>query len=148
MFYYIFWLKSSRGTNELTVRSYTKQPSQANVKEDIEEWCSSFGAWTHSENVCSYGWRQIKASMLPKNRREALKKFSAACKAWDIANLRKRVAMGLLNCPPFDGTKVKKYKCDECKDTGTVHLPPAFPRMSRSHTHVDCPKCFPPSKKK
>lgn len=143
MFYYIFWLKSSRGTNELVVRAYPGKPDKEKLEEDLEDWCKGFAAWVVSENVCNYGWKRLKS--VPKNRREAIKKFNAAYKAYEIANLRKRVLSGLLNCAPFNGQKVKIYKCVTCKDTGSVQLPPAFPRLSGSH--IDCPKCFPPRKR-
>ena len=144
MFYYYIWLKSSRGTNERSIRSYPKQPSQAQLKKDTEEWCSSFGAWSASENVCSYGWTLVRN--LPKHRRAALAKFSRAHKAYEKAKERMVNARLLLNVPPFNGTKVPKVpKCSKCNDTGSVQLPPAYPRLT--HTHVDCDQCFPVRKK-
>jgi len=107
MWYYLFWLKSSRGTNELLVRPYRKKPHQADLKEHCETWCSSFGAWTASADFVTYGWRKLSPRSLPRNRRDALKRFKAATEALERARRRYKIAAYLLACPPFNGERVK-----------------------------------------
>lgn len=107
MFYYIFWLKSSRGTDELTVRAYKNKPTRLMLGLECQGWAKHFGAWTASENLVRYGWRTVKPSLIPKNRRDAIKRFSVACKAYEIARLRKKVVQGILMSPPFNGMKAK-----------------------------------------
>lgn len=71
--YYLFWLKSSRGTNTKTVICLnTTIKSEIQIK--LEEWCSRFGAWEASENVCSYGFKQIKLPSF-KECQQKLKKI-------------------------------------------------------------------------
>jgi hypothetical protein len=108
MWYYIFWFKSSRGTNEMTVRAYCERPRQAQLKENCKAWCSIFGAWSSSENFVNYGWRSLPRRSLPKNRREAIKRFRAVYEAYERANQRQHVAAMLLRVPPFNGEKCKK----------------------------------------
>jgi hypothetical protein len=72
IFYYLFWLKSSRGTNEKVVRKFAYKPSNADLKYMVEEWASHFGAWDASENYLTYGHREVT---MPSN-----KEWSKACK--------------------------------------------------------------------
>lgn len=101
--YYKFWLTSSRGTDELTVRMYDRVPNKEELKDDCEQWASGFGAWTASENVCDYGWKRLKN--LPKNRKEALKKHTEACEKYHYWENKRKFFFRLLCCPPFDGSK-------------------------------------------
>lgn len=103
LFYYMFWLKSSRGTNQTLVHSYDEKPDNASLKSDVEQWASGFGAWQVSENALHYGWQEIKK--LPKNRKECLYLHTNAWKnrtKWTETSI---LYAGLLGCPPFDGTK-------------------------------------------
>lgn len=74
---YIFWIRSSRGTDDMTIRKVPKDTTKDVLKEILENWCSHFGAWHVSENCVSYGMKSIK--VLP--RRELLKKWNRVCKA-------------------------------------------------------------------
>jgi len=64
MWYYVFWLKSSKGTNDLTVRAYRARPHQADLRADCEMWGAGFGAWTASEDHVDYGWRKLSPRSL------------------------------------------------------------------------------------
>ena len=102
-FYYLFWLKSSRGTDEVTVRLYNEPQDKDNLKGDVEDWASHFGAWHVSENALSYGFKELRS--LPKNRKECIDKHSKAWKVRKKATDATRLYAGLLSLPPFNGQK-------------------------------------------
>ena len=108
MWYYIFWLKSSKGTDELVIRAYPQRPHQADLKAHCEAWCACFGAWTASEDHVNYGWRKIDPRSVPKNRWEAIKRFRAVYATFKLADDKRRKATLFLRVPPFSGEKVKK----------------------------------------
>jgi hypothetical protein len=139
MFYYYIWLKSSRGTNERSLRCYPKKPSQAQLKENCEQWCASFGAWSASENVCSYGWTQVRN--LPKNRREALARFTRAHKAYEKAKTRMVDTRLLLLAPPFNGSNMPKLNTPDLpvkrkKSSYQVALGVKKELIAKSYRHV------------
>jgi len=106
MKYYEFWLKSSRQTDEMTIRLYRETHTKEQLKEDLEAWCACFGAWTASENVCSYGSRLIPASQLPKNREDALARHTKAYGLFAKAKAKQRFAAKILAVAPFSGEKI------------------------------------------
>ena len=62
---YRFWITSNRGTNQSEIREvdifdYDEKQEAAEVKGWLENWCSQFGAWNHSDNVVRYGYEAIK----------------------------------------------------------------------------------------
>lgn len=103
-FYYLFWLKSSRGTDEKYVRSYDEKQIEENLKSDVEDWASNFGAWQVSENALSYGWEEIKN--LPKNRAECISRHTKAWKFRTKWTDKTKLYAGLLSVPPFNGQKL------------------------------------------
>lgn len=52
---YLFWIKSSRGTNSKKIVELPANLTKEQRKERLEEWCSGFGAWEASDNYVSYG---------------------------------------------------------------------------------------------
>ena len=65
----LFWIRSSRGTNEKIVYKYNRKPDEDTIREHLEEWCSHFGAWQVSENLVNYGYK-----ILPKVDKKTLGK--------------------------------------------------------------------------
>jgi len=52
-----FWIKSSRGTDKseiVELPDYCKGDKEE-IKCQLERWCSQFGCWEASENMCRYG---------------------------------------------------------------------------------------------
>ena len=70
-YYYKFWLTSSRGTDELTIKVYEEPQDADNLMYDCKEWASHFGAWTASENMVRYGCEEIKH--IPETLKEMFK---------------------------------------------------------------------------
>ena len=70
--WYKFWLKSGRGTDEQTYRwlEYDEKPAnpdgltraekQAEIKTELEQWCSHFACWEMGESVMDYGFKTVK----------------------------------------------------------------------------------------
>lgn len=56
---YRFWIKSSRGTNQSRVIILPDTWKEAEIKAELEEWCSQFGAWHVGESYCTYGFEPI-----------------------------------------------------------------------------------------
>lgn len=75
--YVLFWIKSSRGTDQKAVFEIPFDWSKDDIKSALERWCSGFGAWTHGENVVNYGYKSIKVL----NGRELEKKYDLVCKS-------------------------------------------------------------------
>jgi hypothetical protein len=105
--YYEFWIISSRGTDETTIRRYPSDMPQdeESLKEDVEEWTSHFGATQVSENCWSYGWREIKGRDLPKDRKDALKHHQKAHAVYNVAKKAVSRAANLLRVFPFNGAQ-------------------------------------------
>lgn len=87
MKYVLFWLKSSRGTDTLTIKKVDDKIAKSDIKILLEDWCAKFGAWHVSDNMCSYGYRFVKIP--PK--RDLQKKWKKLCdsrtrinKQWEI----------------------------------------------------------------
>lgn len=59
----IFWIRSSRGTDQCCMKLYPyhsdQLAEQKEIKEELDYWCSHFGAWHVSENHVSYGVKEI-----------------------------------------------------------------------------------------
>lgn len=55
-----YWIKSNRGTKGSAVVTVPRGLSKEEKKEYLEEWCSQFGAWHHSDNIVHYGWKYVK----------------------------------------------------------------------------------------
>lgn len=105
-YYYKFWLKSSRGTDQMTVRVYDYEPDEPTLKDNVEAWTECFPCTKVSENAWSYGWEEIdgKTLALPKDREECLKWHTAACEAYYKANDEKRLWAALLSKAPYNGS--------------------------------------------
>lgn len=74
--YVMFWITSSRGTDSQKLVELPAGINKDDIKDLLEQWCSTFGAWDSSANFISYGFRSVK---LP-SRRELLKKWDKVCK--------------------------------------------------------------------
>ncbi len=72
----LFWLKSSRGTDEKAVFMVPKSWKEDELKGQLENWCSYYGAWTHGDNFLQYGYKGI--NKLPP-RKELLKAWDKLC---------------------------------------------------------------------
>lgn len=61
---YVFWLQSSRGTDEHEIIHIPKRmwDDDNSLKAECEEWCSQFACWNMSESCMSYGWRRATRS--------------------------------------------------------------------------------------
>jgi hypothetical protein len=63
--WYRFWIKSGRGTDEQTYRwleykGMTKAEKEAEIKAEVESWCSRFACWEMGESVMRYGFNTVK----------------------------------------------------------------------------------------
>jgi hypothetical protein len=73
--HYLFWIKSSRGTDYKTVYAFKAGTPLDYVKQVLEEWCSKFAAWHVSDNHVRYGYKKVK---MP-GRRELIKQYHKVC---------------------------------------------------------------------
>jgi hypothetical protein len=71
--YVLFWIKSSKGTNEVTVRCVPTK-NKDDIKTLLEIWCQNFTCWT-SGGLVSYGWKPIKKP----DRKTLLKQWKIIC---------------------------------------------------------------------
>jgi hypothetical protein len=69
--YVLFWIKSSRDTDEKKVQKFPIKATKDEIKEILERWCSNFGAWNDGDNLIKYGHKTIK---MP-SRKELLYKW-------------------------------------------------------------------------
>lgn len=76
--FYLFWIKSSRGTDSACYKIYDAPQSAEVLKGDVEEWASLFGAWNVSENHVSYGYKKVSSKTIPKNKVEMKKAVKRA----------------------------------------------------------------------
>lgn len=76
--YYMFWIKSSRGTDSRTALRLKDGLKKEDVEEILEEWCSNHSCTKVSENYWSYGFKKLGKSL--GSRRERLKKYNAIVK--------------------------------------------------------------------
>lgn len=90
---YLFWITSSRGTDEKRVFLLPASYSKDDISSVLEEWCSHFGAWNVSENVCQYGFKRVA---IPP-RKELLIKYKRACDLKNKAIARWAVLVAMLN---------------------------------------------------
>lgn len=91
--YYLFWIISSRGTNDKAVYVFKAGTPKEDVKEFLEQWCSTFGCWESSGNFISYGMRKVK---IPA-RRELLKQYDGVCKRKNTIEDKWKVLAAMLN---------------------------------------------------
>lgn len=63
---YIFWIRSSRGTDDQAVVRIDSSLKKISIRDELERWCGSFGAWHVSENFVSYGWAVANKANLNK----------------------------------------------------------------------------------
>jgi hypothetical protein len=61
---YIFWIRSDRGTDSQQVVSLDSKAKRHEIKDRLELWCDSFGAWNASENVVKYGFTTANKTTL------------------------------------------------------------------------------------
>lgn len=92
-FHYLFWIKSSRGTDKKAVFSFQKKLSDDAVEKALESWCSVFGAWNHSDNRVSYGWRQIE---IPSPK-ELEKRWETACEQYRKAKEERDIVAAMMS---------------------------------------------------
>ncbi len=64
MAWFKFWIKSDRGTDEITYLwipsnelPRKKEEKKKEIEDRLECWCSRFYAWTAS--ICDYGFKQV-----------------------------------------------------------------------------------------
>lgn len=91
--YVLFWIKSSRGTDKKRVLAFPSKPSKDVIEDRLERWCATFPAWTHGDNMVSYGYRTIK--MPP--RRDLMKMYNRAAERKRKADERWSVLAEMLN---------------------------------------------------
>jgi hypothetical protein len=91
--YILFWLKSSRGTDKKRVIAFPSKPSEDTIKDKLEQWCSSFPAWSHGDNMLNYGYKVVK--MPP--RRELVKRYNRACERKQKADEQWAILAAMLN---------------------------------------------------
>lgn len=91
--YYMFWIKSSKGTDDRKVLAFAGKRSRAVVEDRLESWCKAHSCWDVGENVISYGYRRIK---LPP-RRELMKTYNRACERKRKADDRWKTLAAMLN---------------------------------------------------
>jgi len=60
----LFWIKSSRGTNQKKVFEIPDGWGKREIKSALERWAFGFGAFLAGENLINYGWKIIK--ILPR----------------------------------------------------------------------------------
>lgn len=68
---FIFWIRSSRGTACDQVVSLKKHQyaDKETIRSALENWCSSFGAWSHSDNYVHYGYATANKTNLRELKR-------------------------------------------------------------------------------
>ena len=100
-YYYLFRLDSSRGTHEITVRTYKNKPSDDKLKKDLEDWIKSFSCDSSSENILRYSARKIPDSRIPRSRKKCLARFDTNAKQFAKIREEKQFLLALLRCPQF-----------------------------------------------
>jgi len=90
--YVLFWIKSSKGTDNKKVIAFPKL-DKVWIEDRLESWCRAQPCWDVGENCISYGWRKIK--MPP--RRELLKRYNRASAQKQRADERWRLLAAMLN---------------------------------------------------
>jgi len=73
--YVLFWIKSNRGTNDKGIFEIPKNFNKEDIKYHLEKWCSEFGAWKHSDNYVTYGYKYIKVP----TKKELDSKYKKIC---------------------------------------------------------------------
>jgi hypothetical protein len=91
--YVLFWIKSSKGTDNKKVIAFAGKPSKAQIEDRLEGWCEAQPCWNVGENCISYGWRTVK--MPP--RRELMKSYNRAAERKRKADERWRLLAAMLN---------------------------------------------------
>lgn len=91
--YVLFWIKSSKGTDDKKVIAFPGKPSKAQIEDRLESWCKAHSCWDVGENCISYGWRTVKMPL----RRELLKSYARACERKRKADERWRLLAEMLN---------------------------------------------------
>lgn len=92
--YVLFWIKSSKGTDDRKVIAFTSvSPNKARIEDVLERWCKSHSCWDVGENYISYGWRNVK---IPP-RRELMKAYNRACERKRKADDRWELLAAMLN---------------------------------------------------
>jgi hypothetical protein len=78
----LFWMKSNRGTDVKVVRQFEGRLSDEEIKSALTDWASTLPAWSHGDNIVTYGFRRIK---IPP-RDELLKRWEKVCKSRNKIN--------------------------------------------------------------
>jgi hypothetical protein len=91
--YILFWIKSSKGTDDKKVIAFTGKPDKPRIEDVLERWCKAHPCWNVGENCISYGWRKV--TMPP--RRELVKSYNCAAERKRKADERWRLAAAMLN---------------------------------------------------
>ena len=95
--YVLFWIKSSRGTDEMSVQKYPASITEEEIKDDLENWCANFGAWTQSH--VNYGFKFVKNETRPV----LLARWERLCKQKNDLEKRWKELRARLN--PLDWTR-------------------------------------------
>jgi hypothetical protein len=101
-YWYMFWINSSRGTDSCIIVTYSIKPNRRELKEDLERWCSKFGAWESSENIIRYGWKPVKKI----SKKIATKQYQKSIKIMFKANKRSKIYSAFMR--PYNIKLVRK----------------------------------------
>ena len=63
---YIFYIRSNHGTDVQHLVRLNGNLKKKEILSHVENWCSGFGAWVHSDNTVEYGWAENNQSNLKK----------------------------------------------------------------------------------
>ncbi len=91
--YVLFWIKSSKGTDDRKVLGFNKKPDKVWIEDLLESWCKAHSCWDAGENCISYGWRTIKVPP----RRELMKRYNRAVERKNKADERWKLLAAMLN---------------------------------------------------
>lgn len=105
LFYYLCWIKSSKGTDSIYIYAFKEKQTDENMNELAKNFAKAHSCWDSSENYITFGWYEIKQSELPDNRRDALTKWESICSQFKKIQEKREFLAKVLNCHPFDGSK-------------------------------------------
>lgn len=59
--WYKFWIKSRRGTDEVTYVRLPHRMDREDVRDKLEKWCARFPAWDMAGcNGLEFGWVKVR----------------------------------------------------------------------------------------
>ncbi|QQG45956.1 MAG: hypothetical protein HYY55_03170 [Candidatus Niyogibacteria bacterium] len=89
----LFWVKSSRGTDEKAIFEIPHNWTDENIKRALEKWCSRFGAWDKGENKLFFDWEFIEVL----KRKELNKAYDLACEEKEKAAKKWQILAAMFN---------------------------------------------------